>query len=68
MSDSSERVPSPCVSVCVLDDDDVCIGCHRTGMEISQWGRLVPERQREVLARCRERMLGNVAPCVIRHG
>lgn len=31
-------VRSPCVSICALDVDDVCIGCFRTGMEIARWG------------------------------
>lgn len=68
MSDSTDSLASPCVSICVLDEQDICIGCHRTGMEISQWGRLSVDSQREVLQRCRHRMLGDARPCVIRHG
>ena len=70
MSDSSriEIVPSPCVSVCALDEDDVCVGCYRTGMEISQWGRLSPDQQRQVVARTQMRMRGELAPCVVSHG
>lgn len=30
-------VQSPCVGVCVLDDDDICIGCLRTSDEICRW-------------------------------
>ena len=69
MSDSlTEIVPSPCVSVCALDEDDVCVGCYRTGMEISQWGRLNPDQQRLVVTRCQLRMRGELAPCVVTHG
>ena len=46
-----EIVPSPCVSICALDADDVCVGCFRTGREISQWGRMDAAQQREVLRR-----------------
>ena len=60
-----QRVPSPCVSICALDGDDVCIGCFRTGREISFWGRLTEERQREVLARCAQRMRGEPMECVV---
>lgn len=34
---SPEVVQSPCVGVCVLDDDDICIGCLRTSDEICRW-------------------------------
>ena len=50
-----DTVPSPCVSICALDADDVCIGCFRTGREISDWGRLSDDDKRAVLRRCAER-------------
>lgn len=64
----TEIVPSPCVSVCALDEDDVCVGCYRTGMEISQWGRLNVEQQRLVVQRTHLRMQGELAPCVVMYG
>lgn len=60
-----EVVASPCVSICALDGDDICIGCFRTGREISYWGRLPEELQREVLVRCSLRMKGEPANCVV---
>lgn len=59
-----EVVPSPCVSICALDGDDVCIGCFRTGMEIARWGSLSAEQQREVLRRSQRRMAGESVTCV----
>lgn len=44
-----DRVSSPCVSICALDENDVCIGCQRTGDEITQWPRLTDEERRAVL-------------------
>lgn len=44
-----DRVSSPCVSICALDESDVCIGCQRTGDEITQWPRLTDEERRAVL-------------------
>ncbi len=41
----SQSVPSPCVSICALDDRDICIGCFRTGSEISFWGSLASDLQ-----------------------
>ena len=44
-----EVVLSPCVGVCALDDDDVCIGCWRSGEEISRWGYLDNDGKRAIL-------------------
>lgn len=56
MSESQSRtVKSPCISVCVLNEEDLCTGCWRSGNEISQWGRLNDDEKRQVLARCVER-------------
>ena len=53
---SSERpVASPCVHVCALDDDDICIGCQRTVAEITRWGLMDSVERREVLVQCHER-------------
>lgn len=64
-TDSIDIVPSPCVSICALDADDICVGCFRTGREISQWGRMPADQQREVLRRCQVRMSGDIAVCLI---
>lgn len=39
------NIPSPCVSLCKLDDDDICTGCFRSADEITDWGR-AGEQQR----------------------
>lgn len=48
-------VKSPCVYVCTLDDRDICIGCQRSGAEITEWGRVSNERRREILRLCEAR-------------
>lgn len=57
MSDSKlqQDVASPCVSICALDDDDVCVGCYRTGAEISQWGALSNEEKMSVMDKVKDR-------------
>ena len=50
-----ETVPSPCVSICALDGNDICIGCFRSGREISDWGKYSDDEKRAVLRRCAER-------------
>lgn len=51
-----ERPPaSPCVAICALDEQDICIGCQRTAAEITCWGRMDNAERRAVLQRCFER-------------
>ena len=50
-----DRVRSPCVAVCALDDNDVCIGCHRTGDEILRWTSMTNDERRQVLEKIARR-------------
>ncbi|MCL7462456.1 DUF1289 domain-containing protein [Pseudomonas sp. NW5] len=59
MNPQDQSVASPCVHVCALDDEDICIGCQRSGAEITRWGRMDNAERRAVLARCRERALAS---------
>ncbi len=52
---NKETIASPCTNVCSLDDDDVCIGCFRTGLEITKWGRASVEEQKEILKKVKIR-------------
>lgn len=51
----SRPVSSPCVSVCALDERDICIGCHRSGKEISHWWSMTDDEKRAVLRKVAER-------------
>ena len=31
---------SPCVANCCLNENDVCLGCHRTHQEILAWHKM----------------------------
>lgn len=55
MSAPERPVPSPCVNICALDDDDTCTGCQRTVAEITRWSRMDNDERRGVLALCHER-------------
>jgi len=48
-------VASPCVQVCALDDDDICIGCQRNVVEITRWSRMDNAERRQVLLLCHAR-------------
>jgi predicted Fe-S protein YdhL (DUF1289 family) len=50
-----ESVRSPCVSICVLDEDDICAGCYRSALEITDWVIMNDNRKREVLRLCAQR-------------
>jgi predicted Fe-S protein YdhL (DUF1289 family) len=55
-------VKSPCVAICALDENDMCIGCYRSGEEITQWGEMDNEQKRGVLKKvaARELASGNI--------
>ncbi|HZF17545.1 MAG TPA: DUF1289 domain-containing protein [Steroidobacteraceae bacterium] len=40
---------SPCIRVCTLGPDEVCIGCFRHLGEIAAWLSLTPDQKRVVL-------------------
>jgi predicted Fe-S protein YdhL (DUF1289 family) len=40
---------SPCISICSLDQNDVCEGCFRKGNEIVDWFTADDDRKREIL-------------------
>jgi len=48
-------VASPCVSICALDEEDICTGCQRTVAEIGRWARMDNAERRAVLRLCHER-------------
>lgn len=50
-----ERIASPCVRNCCLDEANVCMGCHRSLEEIVRWSTASPSEQREILARSKRR-------------
>ncbi|WP_197470208.1 MULTISPECIES: DUF1289 domain-containing protein [unclassified Oleiphilus] len=55
MPEEMNEVPSPCVSICALDVNDVCVGCHRTGDEISRWWGMDNTEKKKILELAKER-------------
>lgn len=55
MSSAEKPVRSPCVSVCALNEDNLCIGCYRSADEITRWVKMSSEQRLAVLELCRER-------------
>ncbi|MFK8020968.1 MAG: DUF1289 domain-containing protein [Pseudomonadales bacterium] len=44
-----QAVPSPCVQICCLDMEDVCIGCYRTAREITDWSELSNDEKKSII-------------------
>ena len=51
----SNTPESPCISICSLDQNDVCEGCFRTGNEIVDWFTADDVRKLEILEASKQR-------------
>ncbi|MDD1966269.1 DUF1289 domain-containing protein [Pseudomonas putida] len=56
-SNVSPAVPSPCISVCRLDEQKVCTGCLRHVEDIREWRAATDERRREIVRQAERRRL-----------
>ncbi|HEX4240382.1 MAG TPA: DUF1289 domain-containing protein [Steroidobacteraceae bacterium] len=66
MSVTDERMQSPCVRNCCLDDDLICLGCFRSLEEIKEWGLADGRRRAAILAsaaRRASRITGRRSDC-----
>lgn len=52
---TAKEPQSPCVSICALDRDDICVGCLRSGTEIARWGQMTTSEKRSVLKKVAQR-------------
>jgi predicted Fe-S protein YdhL (DUF1289 family) len=50
-------VASPCVDICKLDAQGLCIGCRRTIGEIAEWSRATDARRLDILSALKTRAL-----------
>jgi len=50
-----EFVYSPCLGVCVIDDDEMCIGCFRLLTEIQWWPTFDQKERKHIVDACSER-------------
>jgi len=54
MSEEKE-IKSPCISICVLDENDICEGCYRSAQEITDWSTLSHPQKQAVMVQVRKR-------------
>lgn len=50
-----DSIPSPCIGVCHLDEEDVCQGCFRTAHEITEWTVFTEEEKLKVIKQSSKR-------------
>ena len=55
MNDDKEFVYSPCLGACVLNDDEMCVGCFRLLSEIQWWSTFDQNERKRVVEACDER-------------
>lgn len=48
-------IESPCKRHCCLDDNNICLGCHRSLEEIQQWGLSDSQAKQAILEKVRQR-------------
>jgi hypothetical protein len=64
-NESSEQdfpAQSPCINVCRLDANGLCVGCLRTLNEIAEWSRATNVRRHEILKAIKLRTAGGAVP------
>lgn len=52
---TNDEPQSPCISVCLLDAQDICVGCFRSAGEVTDWFMASAGEKREILRRTEER-------------
>lgn len=52
---SAPEPESPCISVCLLDDKEICVGCYRSSAEVTEWFMASADEKREILQRAEQR-------------
>lgn len=57
-SNVSPAVPSPCISLCRLDEQKVCLGCFRHVEDIREWRYADDQRRRVIVAQAEQRKAG----------
>ncbi|MEP4892148.1 MAG: DUF1289 domain-containing protein [Aliiglaciecola sp.] len=51
----SQKIDSPCIRNCCLDQDDVCVGCYRSIKEILAWGSANEQQKASILLEVEKR-------------
>ena len=55
MEDSKNKIKSPCRLICKYDEKGICMGCHRSREEITEWPNYADEEKLKVFKKIIER-------------
>ncbi|MEO1889344.1 MAG: DUF1289 domain-containing protein [Cycloclasticus sp.] len=47
---------SPCIRMCTLNEQDICLGCGRRLVEITSWTSYTEKERVEIIKNCVERV------------
>lgn len=53
---TGHTIASPCVRLCTLDEQNICVGCWRSLDEIKQWSVVNDGIRQKILTNCQERL------------
>ena len=57
----SNKVASPCIRNCCLNEEDVCLGCFRHVDEVCEWGSADSARRQTILNNAKKRKVEHAA-------
>jgi len=61
MSDKNKsKTESPCVNICELNENDICVGCGRSIDEIINWNQIVQNNNSEKVREKAKKRLKNL--------
>jgi len=52
----STNIITPCIGQCNLDEHDICLGCYRTALEITDWLNKSEDEKIDIVIRCKKKM------------
>jgi len=55
LNEDPNEVHSPCVSICALDENDICVGCYRSGDEIGLWSGMGKDEKLAIIDKAKVR-------------
>jgi predicted Fe-S protein YdhL (DUF1289 family) len=59
MNKIEDGVQSPCIDNCCLNDENICLGCFRSIVEIAQWSQMNDKVRQDVLHKAEIRRKGH---------
>ncbi|HRP73631.1 MAG TPA: DUF1289 domain-containing protein [Luteimonas sp.] len=50
MNSTVRAILTPCIGVCMLDAEGMCMGCHRSLDEIARWSQMGDDERARLMA------------------